>query len=67
MLAPAISLLGGCAVVAGCSMIVASVANPLQHRRGQLGIVAVEGGELADHATANRVRGAEARHKFRPA
>ena len=37
-------------------MIVASVADPLQHRRGQLGI-AVEGRELADDAAANRVRG----------
>ena len=33
------------------------VADPLKHRRGQLGIVGVEGGELADQATANRVRG----------
>ena len=31
------------------------VADPLQHWRGQPGIVGVEGGELADHA-ANRVR-----------
>jgi hypothetical protein len=33
------------------------VADPLQHRRGQAGFVAAEGGELADHAAANRVRG----------
>jgi hypothetical protein len=55
MLARTVSLLSGCAVVAAGSMIVASVTDPLQHRRGQLGI-AVEGRELADNAAANHVR-----------
>jgi hypothetical protein len=32
------------------------VADPLQHRRGQLGIVTGQGGELARRAAADRVR-----------